>query len=279
MNTEAARESARQPDGKFGTQIKEEADVDLNEPAPPPFLVSVQPQYWRGDYAIDAGPEVVFDAAPLLVDLPEHERRAIFKALAENDYSHYDLDDLYLQAADRGLVQDGFGPFYVSATMTDADMLAWEVAAAGREMYDVDNIGYIVRPGDIDDEGSRAVYCMGPQSLALAIALHERKGYPVVVTFRHGPDPELPDDQPQSDYCTSVLEAHAQLPDGRLLTIQGPLQLPTSGSDFVDDTEYRREKYTDVEALRGLEGLCDTQPDEELAATYVDPILHGYEIE
>lgn len=146
--------------------------------------------------------------------------------------------------------------------------------SATEELPDGDGVGYLVDPGVIDG-GSRAVYCSGAQSLALARQLHERTGWPVIVTTRIGPDPELDESEWEgADHLTELYEAHIEHPDGFLVTINGREDTyPSSGSDFVDAWEYRRERVTGLDALDTFEDYCAQFPEEGIASTFVDPVL------
>lgn len=142
------------------------------------------------------------------------------------------------------------------------------------ELPDGDGVGYLVTPGQIDD-GAKAVYCSGPQSLALARQIHEQTGWPVIVTRRIGPDPELDESEwDDAEKFTALYEAHAEHPSGHLVTINGrDDRYSAGGSDFVDVWEYQRERVTDIEVLNELDDYCDTFPEEEWAATFVGPVL------
>lgn len=148
----AAREDARRDDGRFGEQERREAhsvaldqahaDEDdrahVGRPEPSsedlndarwkgqPFIVAVQPQHWRDDDAVDCGPEVTWDAAPYLATLGADDRLDLIAAARSNDYSRFDLDDVYLNSASMGLVDEGYGPFYV--TLDAVDLEEWDAA-------------------------------------------------------------------------------------------------------------------------------------------------------
>lgn len=105
-----------------------------------PFTIQVQPQTWVRDQALDTCAPVDFDIARLLVSMSRADRGRVVDALAESDYSAYDLDNLYLDAAAMGLVEAGFGPFEVAACMTRDEMTAWcadtPVLGAARDPLD-----------------------------------------------------------------------------------------------------------------------------------------------
>lgn len=76
-----------------------------------PLLMRIQPQQWVNDNAMDDGPSEEFDIAPLLRTKTYAEREAIFDGIRRG---HYDvLETLYENAAARGLVTAGHGPYYV----------------------------------------------------------------------------------------------------------------------------------------------------------------------
>ncbi|WP_248581602.1 hypothetical protein [Nocardioides sp. InS609-2] len=142
------------------------------------------------------------------------------------------------------------------------------------EIPDGDGVGYLVTPGVIDG-GSESVYCSGAQSLALARLLSERTGWPVIVTTRTGPDPLLDEeDWDDAEKYDVLYEAHVEHPDGYLICINGRQEkYAASGSEFVDAWEYRRERITSAQILDELDDLCEQDPDESMAATFVTPVL------
>lgn len=94
-----------------------------------PLMISVQPEYWDGDYAVDAGPSETFDVAPILLGLTTQERTEWLNAVRTED--GYGLEKFYEEAAARGLVTPGYGPFTVRTDMFDPETEAdyWELTA------------------------------------------------------------------------------------------------------------------------------------------------------
>lgn len=120
----------RSADGRFGEVARDEADgvsLDAHPSTEDALMVRVQPQVWVNDYAVDSGPSVAFDASPVLRTMTEDDRERVLTALRDGDGSDV-LDDLYLDCAERGLVEPGYGPFYVVADGTEEDIDAWDAA-------------------------------------------------------------------------------------------------------------------------------------------------------
>lgn len=92
--------------GEFTAKDQTAPEADLS-PASARVMVTVQPQYWDArDYARDAGPSVEFDIAGILQEMDEGDLQALVDGSDDGD-------NLYFEAVRRGLVEDGFGPFYV----------------------------------------------------------------------------------------------------------------------------------------------------------------------
>ena len=87
-----------------------------------PFEAVVQPQYWRGDYAMDAGHPETFDASASLRDLDEDERANLIEESRYGTLAEMG-DNLYFEAVARDQVADGYGPFYVS--VDEDDLKEW----------------------------------------------------------------------------------------------------------------------------------------------------------
>ena len=71
----------------------------------PRVYATFQPQYWRNDYAIDAGPAVRIDVTDIIAEMTQEER----DCLEDNRDS---TDNLYFEAVRRGLAPSHDGPSY-----------------------------------------------------------------------------------------------------------------------------------------------------------------------
>lgn len=132
MNTNISRQPAGTPTGgQFAPSSASESETSLDpdldtferetEPGHytgQPCMIAVQPEAWVDDYAVEAGAEVEFDIAHALHNYDQDAREMILFEAEHN--SAPDLDYLYLEAADRGDVEKGYGPFTVHV---DADRL------------------------------------------------------------------------------------------------------------------------------------------------------------
>lgn len=126
----------RDDDGRFRPKPSPESDADLghgDRATPPghwtgkPFHLTVQPQAWVNDYAVDAGPAEDFDVAPVLHTMDQEQRERFLESVETGDTD----DDVYLEAAADGRVSDGYGPFYITGDADDLqewiqDNPAWE---------------------------------------------------------------------------------------------------------------------------------------------------------
>lgn len=123
MTTNISRQPAGTPTGgQFAPSSASEAGISLDpdldtferetEPGHytgKPCMIAVQPEAWVDDYAVEAGAEVEFDIAHALHNYDQDAREMILFEAEGN--STPDLDYLYLEAADRGDVEKGYGPF------------------------------------------------------------------------------------------------------------------------------------------------------------------------
>src|SRR5699024_10695166 len=76
-----------------------------------PFMATVQPEAWVDDYAVEAGAEVEFDIAHALHSYDQDYRDMILFDVESGMAADHDY--LYEQAASRGDVQGGYGPYTV----------------------------------------------------------------------------------------------------------------------------------------------------------------------
>jgi hypothetical protein len=112
----------RDAGGQFAEQGRS-APVDLPaKPTIPSLYLTIQPQYWRGDYAVDAGDPEEFDIGPLLAGKDAETRETWLNAIRDGE--SWLMDEIYTEAAEAGLVTEGLGPFHVYAANDDADH--WE---------------------------------------------------------------------------------------------------------------------------------------------------------
>ena len=116
----------------------------------------------------------------------------------------------------------------------------------------------------------KAVYCSGAQSLALARHIHAQTSWPVLVTFRTGPDPLLDGDGLDgAEKYAVVHDAYAVHPAGHPATINGRLDNLGEGTATVSAWEHHRQLFTDADALADLDELCEQDPEEDIAVTFV----------
>lgn len=118
----------RESSGRFATKAASEPDVDLSDRLTPPgtytgkpLMVTIQPQAWVNDYAVDAGNPVKVDVAPYLHNADRWSRDE-FVADASEGRALSVHDHLYGDAVLAGEAPEGFGPY--SITVADPDQVA-----------------------------------------------------------------------------------------------------------------------------------------------------------
>lgn len=206
----AAREHARQANGRFGEYTLEEADVDLSTGHEEAVIDWVLP------LGVD---EAWFDR------LERHQKRD-------------------LSATGRYTVLDsGGGPVEVSPGVTDEDA-DW-------------------------------VYTNG-QCLALAAAMSEKTGWPIVVT-----EDDLGDTGPDGEPFYNIRHAYVQAPDGTLLDIRGDQGSVEDVMDadadysFGDESRAPLTFYSPRAALENFDGWMSYQ-DVTAAEPFAAKVLATY---
>lgn len=94
-----------------------------------PLTLTVQKQAWDGRDSIDTG-TADFDFAPVMTVMDEENRHAIAEDVIVNGLSNDEGDNLYIEARNRGLVEDHDGPFYVrdDSAFENDQIAAWDLA-------------------------------------------------------------------------------------------------------------------------------------------------------
>jgi hypothetical protein len=100
--------------GQFTEKAQGAPEVALGFAPPatgigPRIVATIQPQYWRNDYAVDAGATVQVDVTEIVNALSPAMRASL-------EDSRDSSDDLYLEAVRLGIAKAHDGPFYVQVT-------------------------------------------------------------------------------------------------------------------------------------------------------------------
>ena len=129
-----------------------------------------------------------------------------------------------------------------------------ERTKSGRLVFGADGICWRLRPGVFDDDAQEA--CLWGQCHALALALHESSGWPLVAVYE--------DDD--------IIHVAVKIPDGRLLDAGG-YHNAYEIAEYYDRTLDDISEVTQAE----VEALADSndwrRPETELASTWIPCLL------